>query len=70
MENRGEIKAGRLIRKVSISFIGIIKLRIREIILIIAWEAGVRKRRGGEAAVRDSGIREAGVRGTSIREDT
>jgi hypothetical protein len=36
MENRGEIKAGRLIRKVSISFIGIIKLRIREIILIIA----------------------------------
>jgi hypothetical protein len=61
---------GRRIRKVGISFIGLIKLRTREATLAIIREVRVRKGRGGEAAARGLGTREARARGADIGENT
>jgi hypothetical protein len=69
-ENRGDLRAGGRVRKVSISFKSVRKLVIREETLVAVREARAGKARGGEAAARDSGIREAGVRGTGAREGT
>lgn len=61
-ENREEIRAGGLVRKVSTSFTSARKLRTREATLTQTQEARVRKAGGEVVAARDLGTRETGTR--------